>query len=465
MNIESLESAIPIESTIIQYLSEGNDLNNLEYSYNPVNYKQLVKKYKHIDWAAMFTAWGATPAVYEHATYIITNTRYMSALNTMFKTFTFDTWRIWMRAMTVLSFIEYLPPPYDDLHFDLYGKALKGNTEKLPQKYLALKVLQTYMPHDLGCLFVKMNVEKGTKVRAMKLVERLKRATLARLRALDWMEESTKHAALQKVQKMKFQVAFPDVWESESEGLTLQRDRPLLNIIHLATKDSTAMLEDLRKNHCGKSADRWDDGTFEVNAYYYPEGNMMVVPAGILRPPFFDLHKSDAWNLGGIGAAIGHEITHGFDEEGRMYDADGNYADWWKTADTRTYAKLTKALVKLFDGQVYMGGHVNGKLTLSENLADLGGVAIALEALRDDLPASEAARKKAYAEFFTSYAVSWRNKDRPRKAKQSLLLDRHAPAPYRVNLIVRQFQEFYDAFDIPSTDPHYIPPELRIKLW
>lgn len=465
LNIESLESMIPIESTVMQYLSEGNDLANLSYSYNPCGYRTLTEKYAHVAWDKMFEAWGLDKETYTKARFVVTNTKYMTAFNLMFKSFTLDTWRIWMRAMTILSFIEYLPPPYDDLHFDLYGKALKGNSEKLPQKYLMLKVLQTYASQDLGRLFVAMNVEKGTKTHATRLVHLLKQATVERIENLKWMESSTKHQAIEKIRSMRFQVAYPDKWTSETAVVPIDKTRPLYNIFNLMSYDTGMMLNDLRRKECTKSENKWEDGAFEVNAYYYPEGNMMVIPAGILQEPFFDLKKSDAWNLGGIGAAIGHEITHGFDAEGRMYDAEGNYKNWWSSDDSRTFNKLTKDLVKLFDGQPYMGGKVDGTLTLSENLSDLGGLAIALHALKSQLPKSPEKQKEAYREFFTSYGVSWRNKDRPKKAKQSLLLDNHAPAPLRVNLIVRQFEEFYTAFDIPPTHPHYIPPEERILLW
>jgi predicted metalloendopeptidase len=225
------------------------------------------------------------------------------------------------------------------------------------------------------------------------------------------------------------------------------------------------MIHDLAAHTCRKRPSVWREGAFEVNAYYYPEGTMMVVPAGILRPPFFDTRRSDAWNLGGIGVAISHEITHGFDDDGRIFDERGNYADWWSASDARTYKAMSRAMIELFDGQEYMGGKVDGKKTLNENLADIGGMAIALEALNAILPSDEAERKAAYKDFFISFAVSWRQKDRPKKARQALLLDVHAPPLYRVNLIVRQFEEFYIAFDIKPGAKGYIPPEERIVFW
>ena len=465
MNIEALESAIAIEAALIPYLSSDEDLTNMSISYNAFSLHELRTRFRHIRWEAMMEGWGVSEAVYDDATYIATNLNYLHVLNRLFHTMTLESWRTWMRAMTVLSFIEYLPPPFDDMHFDLYHKALRGIAEKIPQKYLTLKVMQTFAKQDLGRIFVRNAVADGTKAYATRLVRRLKNATVERLRGITWMEHSTRATAIKKVETMKFQVAFPDSWRSETEEVDIDPTRPLLNLLNLSARDTELMIEDLRYDRCEKTPKKWNDGVFEVNAYYYPEGNMMVVPAGILRAPFFDLERSDAWNLGGIGVAVGHEITHGFDADGRLYDEHGDYNDWWTHSDTATFKKMTSVLIDFFDGAPYMGGKVNGKLTLSENIADLGGLAIALQALESELPKDPRKRKEAYIEFFTSYAVSWRNKDRPKKAKQSLLLDSHAPAPLRVNYIVRQFQQFYDAFDILPTHTDYIPPERRIVLW
>jgi predicted metalloendopeptidase len=330
---------------------------------------------------------------------------------------------------------------------------------------LTLKVLKTFAKQDLGRIFVQHDVPSDTKAVATKLVLRLKNATLKRLAAASWMDDATRKTALNKVEKMVFQIAHPTKWRSETATAEMNESRPLLNIINLNVGDTDRMLAEIQEG-CVKTPESWDDGVFEVNAFYYSEGNMMVVPAGILRPPFFDLKRSDAWNLGGIGVAIGHEITHGFDADGRFYDEHGSYKQWWSRRDEKIYEEKSQQVVKLFHNQLYMGGKVDGKFTLSENLADLGGMAIALEALNEIVRGnSEAVAKQMYKDFFISYAVSWRNKDRPRKAKESLKSDPHAPAPLRVNIITAQFEEFYKAFDIHPGHKSYIPPEKRVQLW
>jgi predicted metalloendopeptidase len=464
-NIENLEFAATIESIISPYLMDGYEAADVDFYYNIHSYKELCLKYKHIPWENIFEGWGLVKEKYTTLEYNVYNPRYINILNDLFESMSLEYWKIWLRACTILSFLEYLPPPYDDLHFELFGRALNGKIEKLPQKYLTLKVLKTFAPQDLGRIFVDYDVPHDTKAVATKLVHRLKLATIKRLEAIDWMDASTRHIAIRKVEKMQFQVAHPTKWRSETTVVDINESRPLLNIINLNVGDTDRMLADINTG-CVKSQEQWEDGVFEVNAFYYSEGNMMVVPAGILRSPFFDLKKSDAWNLGGIGVAIGHEITHGFDADGRFYDEYGNYKKWWTLHDEKIFEEKSQNIIKLFNNKPYMGGKVDGEFTLSENIADLGGVAIALEALNTMIRGkSEGIAKQMYKDFFISYAVSWRNKDRPKKAKESLKSDPHAPAQLRVNIIVAQFEEFYKAFDITPDMKGYVPPEKRVQLW
>jgi putative endopeptidase len=467
LEVSNLESVIAIEKSILRYLSEGDSLRDPSESYIPHTITELEKVHKNIPWAHMLRAWGMTEKQIRESIFIVTNSKYIEALNGMFETLDLDQWRIWFRAGVVLSLIEYLPPPFDDWHYELFGRRLRGNSQKLPQKYLMLRVLQTFATQNLSRVFVEDHVSEKIKYEAQTMTQRLRKATIHRIKMLKWMQNSTKEMAIEKVRQMRFQVAYPNAWTNEFTGLRMDGERLISNILALSAKDTDRMLKNLGDG-CGESDGTWEDGAFDVNAYYYPDKNQLTIPAGMLRSPFFDLRRSVAWNYGGIGCAIGHEITHGFDADGKNYDVRGSYKDWWTVKDNQEYVRLTQGLVALYDGEEYAGGKVDGNLTLSENIADIGGVAIALDALHDYLNekrATASERREAFEDFFLSYAISWRNKDRPRKAKQSLYLDVHSPAPLRVNIVCRQFAEFFEAFGIGPEDPGWIPPEDRIQLW
>jgi putative endopeptidase len=464
-HIDDLETVLTTEATLIPFMSNVGELRDVSYVYNPMTLSQLSTKYPHIDWSTALRTWGLDESKQNDIKFVITNMKYVAHLNKLIKEGDYGTMVKWMKMNIILNFLKFLPPPFDDLHYEFYEKLLRGVDKKLPQATLALRVLMKFTPQDLSRMFVELEVPEKIKTESTKYVRLLKAATARRIRLLEWMESSTKTAALRKVAAMTFQVAFPSHWESETDTVRIDSHRPLMNLITLSSADSKKMINDLLHVTCAKRPSKWRDGAFEVNAYYYPEGNMMVVPAGILRPPFFDTRRSDGWNLGAIGVAISHEITHGFDDDGRVFDAHGNYKDWWTLSDERKYKSMSRAVVELFDGKKYMGGKVDGKMTLNENLADLGGMAIALEALNAILPKDNALRKAAYRDFFIAFAVSWRQKDRPKKARQALLLDVHAPPYYRVNLTVCQFEEFYFAFDIKPGSKNYVSPEERISFW
>lgn len=465
LDLEHMESVTTTEANLVPFLLKERESNDIHFVYNPKTYDQLRDEFSEIDWSTMLEAWGLTGPQMRSAKFIVTNKRFLHHFHAMVHTLDLTTLKPWLHSMILLTFLKYLPDPFDALEFGFFGHVLNGSKEKMPRSLAALKVLQKFADQDLSRIFVRHHVPSTTKPKATELVQLLKHATDVRLRKLSWLHDSTRAAARSKLKAMSFQVAYPDQWQSETKGVVLDVETPLRNILRLSEHDTDGMMDQLRKAGCKEAANDWDDGAFEVNAYYYPEGNRIVVPAGILRFPFFDAKQSMAWNLGGIGVVIGHEITHGFDADGRFYDEKGNYNDWWLPEDSREFNKVSNSVVRLFDDAPYMGGSVNGELTLSENLADLGGMAIALEALESYLPAEGPTRKRMMRDFFTSYAISWRTKERKEKAKQSLSTDVHAPAPLRVNLVVRQFQAFYDAFEIGPDAEGYIPAEKRIVLW
>lgn len=461
-HIDGLEEFLDLETSLLPVLSNVDSVNDLSFNYTVESLHELQRGYRHIPWESLLAGWGMSTKGMKYAKYAITNTKYFHFLNHAFKTMSKDAWRLFLRGLAVISYIEYLPPPFDDLHFELYGKLIRGKTQKLPQKFLMYNVLAQFAQQELGRLYVDTCVSPSIRSEITKMIHTLKAATKRRLTDLDWMEASTRRAAIAKIEAMSFLVGYPSSWQSEFKGVHIHNDRPIANLFALGTGDTATMIAEYES---GKPDDlmKWQDGVFEVNAYYYPEKNQMIIPAGTLRAPFYDPTKSAGWNYGGIGAAIGHEITHGFDAEGRFYDKTGVKRDWWTAHDSRKFTALTKALVRLFDGAEYMKGEVDGEKTLSENLADLGGMAIALQALMTAIEGKD--RKKELQDFFRSFAVSWRNKDRPTKALRALREDVHAPAVLRVNLIVRQFAEFYEAFDITPDAVGFIKEEERVKLW
>lgn len=466
LGFPAFESTVKFEQTLLPHLSSVEDRKDIRFSYDPKSYKEIVDTFPGIPWTAIYTGMRIPLSVAAEAKFIVTNPQYFHQLEALFRRLSLDDWRVWMRTQLLVTFLEYLPSPFKDHHYMIYEHILRGSTKPLPTSHSMLKALQKFAPQALSRIYVEEVVPTGTKPAVIKLVGQLKAATKSRMALLGWLGPESRMYAVEKIEAMRFQVGYPDEWESELRQIRVKRDQPLQLIFDLASTDTLDMIKDLRDHKCGKDVDKWEEGAFEVNAYYYPEGNMMTIPAGILTPPFFDLHRSEAWNLGGIGAAIGHEITHGFDEDGRNYDKDGNYSPWLSTEDSHKFTRLANITVVLYQKQHIHGGVVNGRRTLSENLADLGGLAIALEALRQTLVGKSVEdQMTAFRDFFISYAVSWRTKQRPEKAKQALLLDRHAPAQLRVNLVVRQFQEFYDAFGIKEGVVGYVPVAERIVFW
>jgi len=456
----ALTDCVELERGLLPHLTPVEDRKDITFVYNPVSYDHLVQTYPDLPWKSMLTTLGCSAALLETTRFIVTNERWLTHLQTLMRTLSYLQWASWMSSQLLVTFAEYLPSPIRGLHYALYNHLLRGSTEPLPVQHAMLKALQTFAPQALSRVFVKDTLPPGTKAEATRLVVALKAATAERIKGLAWMSAVTKRHALEKLEAMRFQVVHPDKWMSEFSTLPATSQSPFSTILSLAEGDTERMLDDLRKGNCGKPDGEWEEGSFEVNAYYYPYDNMMTIPGGILKPPFFDLKKSRAWNLGGIGAAVGHEITHGFDDDGRKFDAHGNFKSWWQPSDAATYERMSKEVEYLYDKQHTAYGKVDGEKTLSENLADLGGVAIALEALKADLKgASPEEIRAAYRDFFISFAVSWRTKTRPEKAKQALLLDRHAPAALRVNLVVRQFAEFYEAFGVEAPATH------RIVFW
>ena len=457
-DVPNLELVASLESTSVIPLAKaiGDDEILMRGS-------EIHEKYKSTPWGIIFkAALDLNPSEWANKQFLILSKSWLSYINKLFKNLTISQWKIWLAGDLILHALPILPPPYDDLHFELFGKRLRGQTEKIPQKNLALMLCQQWLTTSLGKVFEDCCLDKEAVRKAKHMCNEIRSSAIKRIHHATWLSPITRNKAITKVKHVYFGVGIPETWPHTFEQ-PLVRDNLLKNILLLGEARTKNDLELVKHSLQVKS---WDDQSFAVNAYYYSEGNRLLIPGGILQFPFFDLNRSLGWNYGGIGCAIGHELTHAFDVEGKDFNEKGDLMPWWLPNDNRAYNKITRSLVELFNSTKYQGHPVNGTLTLSENIADLGGVAISLAALEEQIKSMKPEEKKQqYIDFFTSYAVSWRIKEKRAASLQGLMMDRHAPAPLRVNLVVAQFQQWYDVFDIKDTDELFIPLEQRITIF
>lgn len=423
----------------------------------------LLDEFPSIPWNSFFQALGL-PSWNQEA-FVVESKRWIHSVNKMFYHIGVDYWKLLLSLEFLLFSLPWLPKAYSHLSFDLYRKLIRGQEKPVSKEKKALYIVQQFASPFFSRLYVKELVPKSLKPSATHLVKQLIEFADKRMDHLDWLEQRTRDKAQEKIRKIRLSIAHSDTVQQYPIP-TLHEKALLANLLTLGEWETELELKKLGQPFSARKD--WDDPSFVVNAYYYSEANEIVLPAGILQAPFFDEQASVGWNYGGIGCIIAHELTHAFDKEGKEYDPDGIQQRWWTAQDNRNYNEKTKALVKLYGSQKVYGLPVSGTRTLSENIADIGGVGIALDALNhilDSMKLTKEDRNDAYREFFISYATSWRVKERKRKQIQSLITDKHAPPPLRVNLVVSQFQEWYDAFDIKSEDPLYIPPEKRIQIF
>lgn len=453
-----LSLVVPIESYFANQIVETQAE---EESY--ATGTQLVKQYPGIAWQEFWGTLGV--ASWKSMKFRVNPAGWIRAIHRALTKLSIQDWKLLLSVHLILHALPLLPPPYDILHFEFFEHRLKGQSKKVPQKELTIRLLQDWMPSVMSRLYRKHFVPDSLKPTVIHFVNLIRSAALNRIKATKWFDPSTKKKALRKVQEMRTGVAYPDVFPPVPD-VPLQSTNLLKNVFDLGmdhTKKELALL-----NRSCNIEKEWDDAIYAVNAYYYNDTNQIILPAGGLQWPFYHTDAPQGWNFGGLGAIVGHEMTHAFDSDGKEYDENGKKVNWWTQADNREYMKLTKAIIGVYDRAKILGHSVSGKLTLNENIADLGGLAIALDALNLELKAlgaREEERKEAYRWFFISYAVSWRIKEKPEKMLQGLFLDRHAPAPLRVNLIVSQFDEWYMAFDIQPGEKLFIAPEERIRIF
>src|SRR5438309_3292021 len=393
---------------------------------------------------------------------------FFKAVNNLFKSTALDDWKAYLRWNLINATAPYLSKDFVDEEFDFNERTLRGTQQNKPRWKRVIATEDDEIGEALGKLYVGFYFPPEAKARALELVNNLKEALADRIKTLEWMDEPTKQEALKKLAAFTVKIGYPDKWLDYSL-LQIDRGPFVLNAMRAAQFEAD---RDIKK--IGKPVDRTDWGMTPptVNAYYNSNMNEIVFPAGILQPPFFYPDADDAVNYGAIGAVIGHEMTHGFDDQGRQFDARGNLRDWWTPKSAEEFKKRSGAIVQQYNEYEPLPGmHVNGELTQGENIADIGGVKLAYAALHKALDKHPEERNKKIdgftpeQRFFLSFAAIWRQKIRDEELKLRLNTDPHSPAHYRVNGPLSDLAEFAKAFNVPDNAQMVRAADKRVNIW
>ncbi len=420
----------------------------------------FAKKAPGMDWNAYFK--GAQLDSYK--TFDAYHPAAITGLSKLVASEPLDVWKDWLAFHQINSHTEVLPGKLDDLHFAFYGKQMNGQEEQRPREKRALAAINQYMGDALGKLYADKYFPASAKTEIKGMVDNIKNAFAKRIEALDWMAPETKAEAEKKVQTMEVGVGYPDTWTDYS-ALQIPDGKPYAAVI---AAEKARYKQQLAK--IGKPQDKgeWWMNAQLVNAVNLPVQNALNFPAAILQPPFFDPKWDPASNYGAIGAVIGHEISHSFDNNGAAFDSTGAMRNWWTDADKKKFDEAGKALAKQYDAyEPFPGLNVKGELTLGENIADIAGLQAAYDAYHASLNGKEAPVIDGFTgdqRFFIAYAQTWASKMREEALRQRIATDGHAPAQYRA-LTVRNMDPWYKAFDVKEGDKLYLPPEKRVKVW
>ena len=390
---------------------------------------------------------------------------YYTKLNELLKTVPVDTWKTYLHFHTINVSASALSSAFVNARFNYVGKALNGQQEIKPRWERIYGATDANLGDALGELYVNKYFTEDAKKRMLSLVNNLQTAFETRINALDWMSDSTKKTAVAKLHTFIKKIGFPDKWRDYSK-VTIDKNKYYENLTACAKNEYQFQISKV-----GNPVDKteWGMTASTISAYYNPTFNEIVFPAGILQFPFFDLDADDAINYGGIGMVIGHEMTHGFDDQGAQYDKEGNLKNWWSKEDNERFRAKTKSVVDLYNGFTVLDSvHINGELTQGENIADFGGINIAYDAFKLTAQGKDTVKINGFTpdqRFFLSYAQGWRSKTKDEAMLSQINNDPHSPAMYRVNGPLMNFEPFYNAFNIKEGDKMFVSADKRIKIW
>lgn len=454
-----VEKLYALEERMAKSFYPKEKLRDPHANYHKMSIAEIKEKFTGFDWDVFLTSRGASAAKYINIAQPEALMESIAIMNdTDFELIkTYLKYRIISSADTVLDDKTY------DISFDFYNRTMAGQKEPKPRWKRAVSMLDASLGEEIGRLYVEKYFSADAKLRMQTLVKNLQRAYAMRIENLDWMTDETKKQALEKLSTFKAKIGYPDKWRDYS-GLEIRDESLWENMVRVSQFEDKFWIEKIGQK---KDPTIWYMNAHEVNAYYDPSTNEICFPAGILQYPFFDMGSDDAFNYGAIGAVIGHEMTHGFDDSGRHFDKDGNMKDWWTPADADGFNKRANIMKEHFDNiKINDEVNANGTFTLGENLADYGGVTIAFDAYKNFGTQSETVNNMTSdMRFFVAYAGAWAQNIRPEEELRLTKIDEHSLGKNRVNGILPHINAWYDAFGITNTDKMYIMPDMRVKLW
>jgi putative endopeptidase len=456
------KAIVDFETAIAKVQWTKVELRDPVKAYNKVNLADLNTVAPGFDWKTWLDASGLTGKT---SYVIVGQPTYLKAVMDVVNSTPIDTWKAYLSMHLVDSYGSYLSKAFVDERFDFYGKTLSGVTEQEPRWKRGVGAVERAQGEPLGKLYAAQYFPPERKARMEALVKNLLAAYKESINHLDWMSPATKKEAQAKLAKFTPKIGYPSKWKDYS-ALSVAKDDLVGNVMR-----SRVWAADYELNKLGKPIDRteWGMTPQTINAYYNPEMNEIVFPAAILQPPFFDANADDAVNYGGIGAVIGHEISHGFDDQGAQYDGDGNLRDWWTADDHKNFSAKTKALVAQYDAfEPVPGYHVNGSLTLGENIADNSGLAIAYKAYKISLNGKKPAVIDGFTgeqRLYMGWAQVWRAKTREAQQIVRVKTDPHSPEQFRADGTLKNQPGFYEAFKVKEGDKMYLAPKDRVIIW
>ena len=456
------ENAVKLEDALASF--SWTSVQNRDYTklYNPMSTEEIAKTFKGFDFGSFFQAMGI-PA---QDKVIVEQPSFFEGFAKLFESSGLAELQDYLAAHSLMSAAPYMSDDFYAAHFDFFSTAMSGVTEQKARWKRAMSVPNSILGEAVGQMYVKKYFPEENKKKMLEIVGELQKSLGEHIASLEWMSDETKAYAQNKLSNFTVKVGYPDKWKDYS---SLNVDPELSYYRNIVAANTWYVADNLSK--MGKPTDKseWGMTPQTVNAYYNPTTNEICFPAAILQPPFFNIDADDAVNYGAIGVVIGHEMTHGFDDQGRLFDTDGNMNNWWTAEDEARFNEKTAVLVKQYDEvEILPGLHANGKLSLGENIADHGGVSIAYTALHnalgDEMPA-DIDGFNVDQRFFIGYAHLWAQNITDEEKARLTKLDVHSLAENRINVTLRNFQAFFDAFGIKEGEPMWRPESERVSIW